>query len=143
MPFLLAVFTLTVGFTNSSVAPVLDGNINAKAVAAKQPRWEKLGQRKVNYSVDRDEIFVTAREGRFKALKFIVRKAPINMHKLVIHFANGSKKEVDLRENIPAGGSSRVIDLPGNKRIIKKVVFVYDTKNRASQKAVVELWARH
>ncbi len=125
------------------VLVVAGGCSNSKAVVAKPPRWEKLGQRKVNYAVDRDEIFVTAREGRFTALKLTVKKGGINMHKMVIHFADGSKKKVDLRAKIPAGGSTRVIDLPGNRRIIRKVVFVYDTKNFSSRKAVVELWGRH
>ena len=34
-------------------------------------------------------------------------------------------------------GQTRVIDLPGNKRIIKKVALVYDTKNPAREKGVV------
>lgn len=107
------------------------------------PRWEKLGERKVNYSADRDEIFVTAREGRFTALKIMVKKGGINMHKLVVHFGDGSSEELELRNEIPAGGESRVIDLPGKRRVIHHVVFWYDTKNFADRKAVVELWGRH
>lgn len=113
-----------------------------KALVVKPPRWIKLGERKVNYTVDRDEILVTAAEGRFTALKLRVENGGINLHRMVVHFADGSIKEVELRENIPAGGSSRVIDLPGNRRIIHKVVFVYDTKNFSDRKAVVELWGR-
>ncbi|MEZ4988142.1 MAG: hypothetical protein R2795_24450, partial [Saprospiraceae bacterium] len=33
------------------------------------PRWEKLGQRTVNFGLDHDEIVVTRQEGRFTALK--------------------------------------------------------------------------
>ena len=108
------------------------------------PRWEKLGQRKVNHRLDRDEIMVTAKEGRFSAVKLKVRKGSINMHKMVIHFRDGSKQKVDLRHNIPAGGETRVIQLKGKKkRIIKKVAFWYDTKGLANKKAVVNLWGRH
>lgn len=106
-------------------------------------RWEKLGERKVNYAVDRDEIAVGAIEGFFDALKIKVRKAPINMYKMVVHFGNGETKEIELRDNIRAGGESRVIDLPGNNRVITKVVFWYDTKNAANRRAEVELWGRH
>ena len=107
------------------------------------PRWEKLGQRTVNRRLDRDEIVVTAREGAFTAIKFRVRNSGINMHRLVVHYRNGEKHEVALRNNIPAGGESRVIDLPGRKRIIKKVVFWYDTKGIINDKAVISLWGRH
>ncbi len=107
------------------------------------PKWEKLGERKVNYGLDRDEILVTAREGRFTALKFAVQKSGINMHKMVVHYGNGDTQEIELREEIPAGGESRVINLEGNRRIIRKVVFWYDTKNFADKRADLALWGRH
>ncbi len=107
------------------------------------PRWEKLGERNVNFRVDRDEILVTAAEGRFTALKIKVRKGAINLHKMVVHFGDGSEQEVETRNNLAAGEESRVINLEGNRRIITKVVFVYDTKNFADRKAEVELWGRH
>ncbi len=107
------------------------------------PRWEKLGERNVNFRVDRDEILVTAAEGRFTALKIKVHKGAINLHKMVVHFGDGSEQEVETRDNLAAGAESRVINLEGNRRIITKVVFVYDTKNFADRKAEVELWGRH
>lgn len=107
------------------------------------PRWEKLGERNVNFKVDRDEILVTASEGRFTALKIKVRKGAINLHKMVVHFGDGSTQEVETRDEVPAGGESRVINLEGNRRVIHKVVFVYDTKNFADRRAEVELWGRH
>lgn len=105
--------------------------------------WELLGSRVVNYTLDRDEIMVTRAEGLFTGLKIKVLRGPVNMHRLVVHYGNGEVEEIELRENFRAGGESRVIDLPGNKRIIKKVVFLYDTKNLANRRAVVELWGRH
>lgn len=105
--------------------------------------WELLGMRKVNYSLDRDEIIVTRAEGIFTALKVKVKKSPINMQKLVVTFGNGEVEELELRNNFAAGSESRVIDLPGNKRVIKKIVFWYDTKNIANRKGIVEVWGRH
>ncbi|MFZ4475195.1 MAG: hypothetical protein ACOYPR_08385 [Saprospiraceae bacterium] len=105
--------------------------------------WEILGMRKINYSLDRDEIIVTRAEGVFTALKVKVKKAPINMQKLVVTFGNGEVEELELRNNFAAGSESRVIDLPGNKRVIKKIVFWYDTKNIANRKGIVEVWGRH
>ena len=104
--------------------------------------WEKLGERKVNFTVDRDEIAVGKYEGFFDALQIKVKKGPINMHKMVVHFHNGTTKDIPLKNKFAAGGESRVIDLPGNNRVIDKVVFWYDTKNYSDSKAVVELWGR-
>ena len=105
--------------------------------------WELLGARKVNYALDHDEILVTRAEGLFTGLQLKVKRGPVNMHRIVVHFGNGEKEEFELRENFRAGSESRVIDLPGNKRVIKKVDFLYDTKNLANRKGVVELWGRH
>ncbi len=105
--------------------------------------WELLGTRTVKYGLDRDEISVTAREGFFTALKIKVNRSALNMHKMVIHFGDGSNEEVAVRNNFKAGQESRVIDLPGNRRVITKVVFWYDTKNLKKSRAVVELWGRH
>ncbi|MCC6816795.1 MAG: DUF2541 family protein [Saprospiraceae bacterium] len=105
--------------------------------------WELLGSRTVNFSSDRDEIMVTASEGVFKAVMLKVKKSPINMQKMVIHFADGSEQNVEIKNNFRAGGQSRIIDLEGNNRIIRKVVLWYDTKNFKNRRAVVELWGRH
>lgn len=116
--------------------------ISAVAIA-QPPKWEKLGTKLVDFKVDRDELIVTAYEGVFTAIKIKVFAAPINMHKMVIHFGNGNVQDVDLKNNFAPGSESRVIDLPGDHRIIQKIVFFYDTKNAARKKARVEVWGRH
>lgn len=104
--------------------------------------WELLGSRKINYGIDRDEILVTRADGVFSAIQLRIKRSPINMHKLAIHYGNGEVDEIDLRESFRAGSMSRVIDLPGNKRVIRKVVMWYDTKNISNRKGVVEVWGR-
>ncbi|GAB4417197.1 MAG: hypothetical protein OHK0039_27250 [Bacteroidia bacterium] len=111
--------------------------------AAPMPRWERLGIRVVNYAIDHDEILVTAYEGFFTALQIKVKGAPIDLMRCVVHYRNGETQEINVRQLIPAGGQSRILDLPGNRRIITKVVFWYDTKNIARRRATVELWGRH
>lgn len=115
-----------------------------ESIEATPPRWEKLGQRRVNHGLDRDEIIVTAREGRFKSLRLKAEVAPINIHRCVVHFANGKTESFRFAGNDLAPGQvSRNLDLPGNRRIITKVVFWYDTKGRAARRGRVELWGRH
>lgn len=106
-------------------------------------RWEMLGVRKIDHRLDRDEILVTRAEGVFSALKLRIKRSPINMHKIVIHYGNGDVQEIEIRSLFRAGSESRVIDLPGNRRTIQKVVLWYDTKNLAVGKGLVELWGRH
>lgn len=106
-------------------------------------QWEKLGSRAVNFGIDRDVIHVGANEGGFTKLKIDVRGGAINMHRLVVEYGNGEKEEIELRHNFTKGSGSRVIDLKGGKRIIKNITFVYDTKNRSRQRAVVTVFGRH
>ena len=105
--------------------------------------WERLGSRKVNYKLDRDVIHVGVQDGRFKKLKLKVTGGNLNMHRMVVHYGNGSKEEINVRHNFSRRSGSRVIDLKGNKRIIKKVVFVYDSKNASRRRATVHLFGRH
>jgi len=106
-------------------------------------KWEYLGLRKVNKAVDRDEIVVTRIEGTFNALKFKVKYRPITLYDMKVHYGNGTVDDIKLRVNIPAGGESRVIDLQGGNRIIKKVVFRYETKTARGKRAEVRLFGRH
>lgn len=103
--------------------------------------WQKLGSKKVNYRLDRDEINVTIREGLFNKIKFKVKNGGVNMHKVVVHFGNGGTQNIKLKNNFRRGSESRVIDLEGGNRVIRKVVFWYDSKNVSLRKARVELWA--
>ncbi|MCB0633356.1 MAG: hypothetical protein R2824_10110 [Saprospiraceae bacterium] len=105
--------------------------------------WQRLGFRTVNFQLDRDEIPVTLASGTFNSVKLLVHNSPLHMHRFVIHFSNGGTQEVLVRERIPKGGETRIIDLKGGNRGIKKVVFWYDTGNLARGKAIIELWGRH
>ncbi|GAB5399546.1 MAG: hypothetical protein Aureis2KO_11310 [Aureisphaera sp.] len=105
--------------------------------------WVKIGTKKVDYKLDKDIMNVGLDDGRFKKLKLVVTGGNLNMHRMVVHYGNGSKEEIELRHNFGKKSSSRVIDLKGNKRIIKKIVFVYDTKNASRQKAKIRVFGKH
>lgn len=105
-------------------------------------KWEKLGVRTVNYKLDKDDIHVGAKEGRYTKLKVVVAGGSLNMHKMVVTYMNGQKEEIQLRHNFKKGSGSRIIDLKGNKRLIKKITFFYDTKNLAKSKAKVVVFGR-
>ncbi len=117
--------------------------IGCSSSAGIKGNWERLGKRTVNYGLDKDEIIVTAREGKFRAIKLAFNGGRMNMHRCVIHYANGEKQNVALKKQYGPGDESRVIDLKGNSRVITKVVFWYDSKNLARRKATVALWGLH
>ncbi len=109
---------------------------------AQRAKWEKLGVRAVNYGLDKDDIHVGAKEGGYTKLKVVVTGGALNMHKMVVTYMNGEKEEIELRHNFTKGSSSRIIDLNGQKRLIKNIRFFYDTKNLARSKAKVIVFGR-
>lgn len=102
-------------------------------------KWTKLGSKKVDYKIDRDVIRVGANDGRFTKLKVVVKGGGLNMHKMIVEYGNGTKDNIPLKQTFKNNGS-RIIDLEGNKRVIKDITFFYDTKNKAKRKATVHVF---
>lgn len=111
--------------------------INTAAVPPQA--WAFLGERSVTDRKDHDNIPVTAQRGQFRAIKLQVRNRAVDFRKVIVHFGNGADFEVELRHTIPAGGETRQIDLPGDRRNIRSVDFWYDAKSAGAQ-AVVRLF---
>lgn len=107
-----------------------------------QKDWVKLGSRIVNMQADHDEILVTASEGVFTKVRLNILKAPIFLKNMNIVFGNGANKNVVFNKKFPAGSFTRVIDLTGNKRIIKKVKLNYKSVPVGKGKAVVTLFGK-
>lgn len=106
-------------------------------------RWELLGAKKINKSFDRDVITVTATEGTFNALRFKVKYRPVTIYDMKVHYGNGSVEDIKIRYHVKAGGESRIINLRGRDRIIKKVVFRYETKTFKGKRAEIRLFGLH
>lgn len=109
-------------------------------------RWEKLGERTVKFASERDAISCRGK-GSFTKLKIHVNDAPVEFGQVLVKFTNGSVQKLYIRQTIPAGGYTRIIDLRGNKRAIKEVVFYYKSKKGYKwgrhKRATVSVWGRH
>lgn len=129
-----------------SMALLVGSMVYAGSHAAKGPvgdGWEKLGTKVVDMKADHDVLMVTHHEGFYKKVKFVIRKAPIYLKNINIIFGNGENKNVVFNKRFNAGTTTRIIDLPGNKRIIKKIKFNYKTINNGKGKAVLVAWGKH
>jgi hypothetical protein len=121
----------------------LSAMVMSFSISQGKANWEKLGSKVVNYGLEKDVIVVGAHEGGFTKLRIVVKGGAINMHKMTVNFANGTSQDVELKHNFSKASASREIDLAGEKRIIKTIEFVYDTKNLARSKAVVSVFGKH
>jgi hypothetical protein len=86
-----------------------------------------LGEKEVNFLVDRDDLVVGLKDGMFRRLRFEVEKNDLEMLQVIVTFGNGKTETVPVRHVFKEGSRSRVIDLPGQKRIIRKITFLYKT----------------
>jgi len=113
------------------------------AGAAQSPdRWERLGQREVDFRNDHDQIDVGRSEGRFRQIEIRVKNAPIEVSDMVVTFGNNETFKPKLRHKFTEGAGSRIIDLPGQRRTIKRIDFNYKSINRREGKGMVEVFAR-
>lgn len=88
-------------------------------------RWDHLGDAHVDGGQDHDNIHVGRHDGRFRAIQLRVSGGGIYFERVVVHFGNGTQEELIIRDRIPSGGSTRAIDLPGERRVIESVELWY------------------
>jgi hypothetical protein len=101
--------------------------------------WVKLGEREVDRKVDRDRIAVGRQEGKFTKLTIAVEDSDLELLDFVITFANNQKFDPKVKHFFKEGARTRVIDLPGDERMIKTIDLKY--KNLpGGGKAKVEVW---
>jgi hypothetical protein len=105
-------------------------------------QWELLGRQEVNTRADHDRIDVGRREGKFSELQVRVDGAPIEMRRMVVTFDNNETFTPRVRHRFTEPGTSRVIDLPGNRRIIKSIDFDYASLGNRRDRATVTVYGR-
>lgn len=111
------------------------------AAAEDRTGWEKLGERVVHGKGERDAILVTGREGTFKRIRLSVEHSALEMFDVEVVFGDGERFSPGTRLVFGENSRSRVIDLPGAARVIRKVEFRYGNLP-GNGRAQVELWAR-
>ncbi len=121
----------------------------AMAQKVTQPRggpagsWRVIGTVQADHAADHDVLVVSGPHDDFRSIKFKVTNASLNMHRMVVTYENGQPDQIEVRQEIPQGGESRVIDLAGaGKRRIRKIEFWYDTKGLFNGKAEMTVFGK-
>lgn len=104
--------------------------------------WKRLGRTQADFGRDHDVIVIRGPSDNFRALKFKVTDAPLNLRRVVVTYDNNTVERLEVRFHIPQGGESRPIDLRGGQRSLKRVEFWYDTKGMGRGRADVTLFGR-
>jgi hypothetical protein len=103
--------------------------------------WNKLGERWVDGTRDRDVIPVGIRAGAYRRVMIVVENSALEMYNVEVHFADGSVFSPQTRHVFAANTRSHVIDLPGARRSIHSVEFHYGNLPGGGR-AQAELWAQ-
>lgn len=109
----LSVSLLTSCFTTRRSIPIEEG-------------WELLGEQKVNFVRDKDELVVNSRN-QFTDIRFRVEGRDVRLNELKIYFQNGDKLEPAIDLIIQADRESRNIELAKDGRTIDRIEFRYRT----------------
>jgi hypothetical protein len=114
----------------------------SQALNAQRGDWIHLGDKHVDGKSDHDKISIGRSDGRFRQLQIRVEGAAVDFQRVVVHFGNGTDEELQFRERINPGDTTRAMDLRGRNRIIKSVEFWYEKANWGSTRPTVELYGR-
>ena len=114
------------------VAPV-------SAFAQLSKGWKELGSRSVDLGLDRDVIHCGF-SGSLTALCIEVRGSSVNFLDVKVVYGNGEVMDFPFRSYVKAGDRSRVIGLPGGRRIVNRVEFQY--RSARGKRAEIVLWGR-
>jgi hypothetical protein len=98
--------------------------------------WQLLGRRRVTFAAEKDVIEVGIREGRFDAIRVEVQDGDLEMYNIRVVFGNGTDWSPDTRVSFRERSRSRVIDLPGEARVIQRIEFRYRGRLRHGQATV-------
>ena len=110
--------TLLAGLAAAGAAALLP----AQAFAA---TWVNLGSKTVSLLADHDTIRVGAGAGLFTDVRLKVTGNTVFIHSMKVTFSSGATYDVNVRFAFLPGSASRVINLPGPARLIRKVDLVY------------------
>ncbi|KAF0245262.1 MAG: hypothetical protein FD180_1809 [Planctomycetota bacterium] len=88
------------------------------------PGWEHLGSRVVNFGGDHDTLDCRG-EGKFSSFQIEVENGDLEIFDVVVTFGNGETQSPKTRLYFDDNNRTRLIDLPGKDRFVKKIEFYY------------------
>lgn len=100
---------------------------NSRQSIGVEEGWDLLGEMKVNFVRDRDALEVH-NSNKYTAIRFQIEKRDVRLNNLTVVYVNGDKLSPAVDDVIPAGQTSRVIELAADGKVISKIDFKYRTQ---------------
>ncbi|MEO6916840.1 MAG: hypothetical protein ABI151_15430 [Chitinophagaceae bacterium] len=103
-------------------------------------KWVYIATTEVRLSGERDVVNLNSRD-LYRGIKFNVTRNALEVFDVSVVFDNGQIQKFPLRNIFQPGTGSRVLNLPGNRRRIRSLVFTYRTRGHLfSQRAHVIIY---
>src|SRR5579864_1980081 len=96
----------------------------ASSLLARGQTWAFLGHTQVDPSQDHGRVQITRRDRFFRTIQVRVSDV-IFLDRIVVHFSNGTSRELAVSERISPEGKNYVIDLPSERRPLESVELWY------------------
>lgn len=103
--------------------------------------WTMLGETVVNGNRDKDKIMVSRADGKFRQLTVVVLDSDLEMLDMEVKMGKGKPFSPNVRQVFRENTRTRVIDLPGDDRVIKWIEFSYRNLPGGGR-ARVQVWGK-
>ncbi len=103
-------------------------------------RWVALARALLDPTAERTELVVDPPSARLRSFRLRARGGAIDVIHLTVVFGNHRRFDIPLRSIVPAGGESRVIDLPGDDRRISRVFLRHAPVGGAPGRVELSAW---
>lgn len=113
-----------------------------KTASSTKAEWKFIADKTVRFGVDHDVIHLGNLNDDFRQIKLKVTSGPLKILDMKVYFDNDEVQDIPIRNQIRQGGETRVIDLTGGLRHLKKIEFWYETKGFAKGRSRVAVWGR-
>jgi hypothetical protein len=128
-----------------AAALVLTGVLSAQALAQRWDReWVLLGERVVNFRVDRDAINISQpedwwRNRGFRRLHLIAERSDIYLIGMRLVYANGYSEDLPVDRLIPEG-QDQAIDLRGERKYLQRIEMTYRSRPSFEGRAILKVY---
>lgn len=102
--------------------------------------WTFLGEAHVDKLADHDRIKVDRSPESFRAIRFQIEGGNVEIDRIKVHFRDGDTVDRLMHVRLATGSTSRSMDLPGGRRILKSIEIWY-RKDRSGERPSVLLYA--
>jgi hypothetical protein len=144
------------GLSALAAALVLTGALAANAVAQRWDRdddrrdrgdrreWVLLGERVVNFRVDRDAVEIGHsddwwRNRGFRRLHLIAERSDIHLLSVRLVYINGYSEDIEV-DRLIRDGQDQPIDLRGERKYLQRIEFVYRSRRSYEGRAIMKVY---